>query len=121
MKNNTPRLVEDAFNKFASLPRQRNFLRTTATPNIADPPAVLATATDIRITYGRQIVVSGVLPTIKYFLRLLPDTATFLTAYTLALRNDYEAGTDLKEVHLRRWQEILEEYAFVTSAERSEP
>jgi hypothetical protein len=36
-------------------------------------------------------------------------TAAFLEAYTTVMQEDFAANTDLKETHLRRWNEILTE------------
>ena len=105
----SPRLVEDAFEKFRPHPINRFYLLTTATPNISREAEVDALVGEIVERHGCEVMPNDVLFTLKYYLRLAGDPAAFVAAYTDALRQDYEVSTDLKEVHLRRWEEILKE------------
>ncbi len=105
----TPTLVEDAFAKFRQLPLERCYLLTTANLNTTNKTKIEELTNRIRNTHGCEVIVNGVLPTIKYYLRRGKRTAAFVAAYTQALQNDYAANTDLKQVHLGRWNEILTE------------
>jgi hypothetical protein len=49
------------------------------------------------------MIVNGVLPTIKYYLRLINDSEGFLHTYETNLITDYEANTDIKEAHIQKW------------------
>ncbi len=105
----TPTLVEDAFVKFQQLPLDRYYLLTTANPNSTDTNVIGDLIKRVRSTHGCEMIVNGVLPTIQYYLRRGKRTAAFLQTYTQALQEDFAANTDLKEVHLKRWNEILTE------------
>ncbi len=103
------RLVTDAFNKFAPLPVHRYYLLTTANPNVTDLDEVNQIVARVAREHGCEIIVNGLLPTLKYYLRLLDDPAAFIAGYTALLERDFAAGADIKETHLRRWNEILTE------------
>ena len=105
----TPTLVEDAFAKFQQLPLERYYLLTTANPNSRDEGKIEELTGRIRSTHGCEVIVNGVLPTIKYYLRRGKRTAAFVAAYTQALQDDFAANTDLKQTHLECWNEILTE------------
>ena len=105
----TPTLVEDAFVKFQHLSLDRYYLLTTASPNCTDETTIEELTTQIRNAHGCEVIVNGVLPTIQYYLRRGKRTAAFVQAYTTAMQEDFVANTDLKETHLRRWNEILTE------------
>lgn len=103
----TPTLVENAFTKFQQMPISRYYLLTTATPNSTNMDLIRNITKQVRGTHGCEIIVNGVLPTIQYYLRRGQRTAAFLQTYTQAIEQDFAANTDLKEVHLQRWNEIL--------------
>lgn len=54
--------------------------------------------------HGCQIIVNGVLPTIKYYLRLITSPEAFLAEYTQLLASDRAT----RSIHLQAWKEILE-------------
>lgn len=58
---------------------------------------------DLSASHGCQMVVNGVLPTIKYYLRLLDEPATFLDAYTELLVSDRRVTREQVEA----WKSIL--------------
>ena len=103
----TPTLVEDALTKFQQLPLERYYLLTTASPNSVEEQTIEGLVSQIRRQHGCEVIVNGVLPTIQYYLRRGKRTEAFLEAYTTAVQEDFAANTDLKETHLRRWNEIL--------------
>jgi DNA (cytosine-5)-methyltransferase 1 len=105
----TPTLVEDAYAKFQQLPLERYYLLTTASPNSVEEQTIEKLISQIRREHGCEVIVNGVLPTIQYYLRRGKRTAAFLEAYTTVMQEDFAANTDLKETHLRRWNEILTE------------
>lgn len=105
----TAELIEDAFAKFQGLPLHRYYLLTTAEPNSIDEGKIENVIAEVRKAHGCEIIVNGVLPTIQYYLRRGDRTAAFVAAYTQALQEDFAANTDLKEVHLQRWNQILTE------------
>ncbi|MDD5995573.1 MAG: hypothetical protein PUC42_01520 [Bacteroidales bacterium] len=57
----------------------------------------------IKNIHGCQLVINGVLHTIKYYLRLIEDTNIFLKNYTELLKTD----TTIKSEHKLKWNEIV--------------
>ena len=56
--------------------------------------------------HGCQIIINGLLPTIKYYLRLITDLEKFVFLYSTAIQNDKE----LQKVHKLKWNELIEKY-----------
>lgn len=56
--------------------------------------------------HGCQIILNGIVPTIKYYLRLVDNTEKFLTKYSKLVEEDKE----LKRIHKTEWNKIIEEF-----------
>jgi DNA (cytosine-5)-methyltransferase 1 len=104
----TPDLVLDAYLKIQDTPVTRYYLLTTAQPPTAQQTEVDDATALCRAEHGCEMIVNGVLPTLQYYLRLLPRAYDFLTTYTENLNAEYRASTVIKEQHLESWQEIQE-------------
>ncbi|WP_375561367.1 restriction endonuclease, SacI family [Bernardetia sp. OM2101] len=61
---------------------------------------------EIKKEHGCQIIVNGILPTIKYYLRLINSLNDFIKNYSFLIEND----TELKKVHKEKWNELVEKY-----------
>ncbi len=110
IKHNIPissDLVRDAYQKFSVTPVRRYYLLTTAEPNVDDAQAVGAFVNEIRRRHGCEVIVNGILPSLKYYLRLLSNPKLFLDCYSKNLQSDFQQNTDVKEIHLRYWNELL--------------
>ncbi|MFB2878354.1 hypothetical protein [Floridanema aerugineum] len=53
--------------------------------------------------HGCQVIINGIIPTIKYYLRLI-SLDKFITDYSELVKSDSE----LKFIHKRKWSEIIE-------------
>ena len=73
----SPELVRDAYYKFTETPVRRYYLLTTAEPNIDNIDAVDSLVREIHRRHGCEVIVNGILPSLKYYLRLLTDPKTF--------------------------------------------
>ena len=104
----SPTLVEDAYQKFAETSVRRYYLLTTAEPNLDDPRTVDRLVRQIHRQHGCEVIVNGILPSLKYYLRLLSNPKLFLNRYSRNLQLDFKHSTDIKEVHLRYWSELLD-------------
>ncbi len=102
-------IVSTAFEKFAKIPLRRYYLLTTAEPNVKheDAAAVDERLHQIHAQHGCQVIVNGVLPSLKYYLRLFDDSQLFLDRYTSNLQSDFDRGTDIKTIHLNYWKQLL--------------
>lgn len=56
--------------------------------------------------HGCQIIINGLIPTIKYYLRLITNLDDFIKKYSKAVEIDKE----LQLVHKSKWVELLEKY-----------
>ena len=101
-------LVQDAYQKFSETPVSRYYLLTTAEPNVDNAETVNSLARQIRTQHGCEVIVDGVLPSLKYYLRLLSDPKLFLDYYTNNLQSDFSRSPDIKRTHLTRWSELLD-------------
>ena len=61
---------------------------------------------EVEKNHGCQIIINGLLPTIKYYLRLITDLKEFISLYSMAVQNDKE----LQKVHKLKWNELIEKY-----------
>ena len=103
----SPDLVQGAYQKFAETSACRYYLLTTAEPNVDDPKTVDQLVRKIHRQHGCEVIVNGIIPSLKYYLRLLSNPKLFLDCYWKNLRLDFNQNTDIKEVHLRYWKELL--------------
>lgn len=60
----------------------------------------------VGINHGCQIIINGLLPTIKYYLRLITDLSAFVTLYSELVEKDSE----LQVVHKTKWNELIEQF-----------
>ena len=103
----SPDLVQGAYQKFAETSVCRYYLLTTAEPNVDDPKTVDQLVRKIRRQHSCEVIVNGIIPSLKYYLRLLSNPKLFLDCYSKNLQLDFNQNTDIKEVHLRYWNELL--------------
>ncbi len=57
----------------------------------------------IKLEHGCQIIINGLLPTIKYYLRLITSLEEFVSNYNKLIEND----TEIKKIHKEKWNELL--------------
>jgi DNA (cytosine-5)-methyltransferase 1 len=100
----THSMLEDAYGKFGSLPVKRYYLLSTAEPEEEEKKLIEDMIRKIKEEHGCQVIVNGLLPTIKYYLRLLEEPTPFLNKYTDNVLNDEV----VKLEHKQLWKEILE-------------
>lgn len=56
--------------------------------------------------HGCQIIINGLIPTIKYYLRLINNLDDFVRNYSKAVQDDNE----LQKIHKEKWVELLKKY-----------
>ena len=96
-------LIKDAYEKFKSTPIQRYYLLTTSEKYISDEENISKEIAGILNIHGCQVIVNGIYPSLKYYLRLLGNPYEFINNYVENLRND----TALKYEHKLKWNEIV--------------
>lgn len=60
----------------------------------------------LKIEHGCQIIINGLLPTIKYYLRLITSLEEFVSTYSDLIENDNE----IKKIHKEKWNELITKY-----------
>ena len=60
---------------------------------------------DVKVIHGCQIVINGVIPTLKYYFRLISDISNFVDSYSNLIQNDSE----LKPIHKQTWNTLISE------------
>ncbi len=61
---------------------------------------------EIRKTHGCQLIINGLIPTLKYYFRLLSDLNQFLLHFNKNIISDKE----LKLIHKKNWEEIYSRF-----------
>ncbi len=57
----------------------------------------------LKLEHGCQIIINGLLPTIKYYLRLITSLDEFVTNYNQLIEKD----TEIKKIHKEKWNELI--------------
>ncbi len=61
---------------------------------------------DVKNNHGCQIILNGVIPSLKYYLRLVSSLEVFIKNYSSLIENDKE----LKPIHKEMWKSIINKY-----------
>jgi DNA (cytosine-5)-methyltransferase 1 len=86
----------------------RYYFLTTHDPNTLNPDEIADFIQHVHKTHGCEMIVNGIIPSLKYYLRLIEKPELFLQVYDNNLIMDYEFNTDIKETHLRMWMQLTE-------------
>jgi hypothetical protein len=98
----TPELVQHAFSKLMLHRTDRYYLLTTANMDSANWDEINNEIDKISHRHGCQVIVNGVYSTLRYYLRLLKDTAEFIECYVELLKSD----ENVKYPQQLAWNEI---------------
>jgi len=102
----TSAMLESVSKKTQGLRVSRYYLLTTREPNTDEPDEIQEWIGIIRADSKCEVIVNGIMPSLRYYLRLLPDANEFLQQYSANLQADFDLNTDIKLTHIQRWQEI---------------
>ena len=61
---------------------------------------------ELKLEHGCQIIINGLLPTIKYYLRLITSLDQFVSNYNKLVQNDSE----MKKIHKQKWNELIDKH-----------
>jgi DNA (cytosine-5)-methyltransferase 1 len=101
-------MIQIVFEKIKNLTIKRYYLLTTKIPNTVQPNEIAVFCDKVLSQHGCEIIVNGVIPTLKYYLRLLPNLDAFIEGYTTILQIEFASGS-IKSVHLQKWQSLIHE------------
>ncbi len=96
-------LIRDAYEKFKSHPIQRYYLLSTVGEDLTDIENIATEISKISKIHGCQVIINGIYPSLKYYLRLLHDPSDFIDNYIENLKRD----TAIKYEHKLKWTEIV--------------
>ncbi len=99
----TLQIVQDAYAKFQTTPVSRYYILSTASTDKDELVKINAEIQRIKNVHGCQLIVNGIMPTLKYYLRLLNDPFEFVNNYVNLLEND----NALKFEHKEMWNRII--------------
>ena len=90
-------IVKDAARKIMSTSVDRYYILTT-NPNCEPDNTVQLLIAKIKTMYNCQLIANGVVPSIKYYLRLLSDPSAVLPKYVELLAQDKAIAHEHREV-----------------------
>lgn len=96
-------LVRDAYEKSKSHPIRRYYLPSTAGEDSADTENLSKEVSRILRIHGCQVIINGIYPSLKYYLRLLHNIYDFIDNYVENLKKDRA----IKYEHKSKWNEIV--------------
>ena len=96
-------IVQTAFEKLKTTPVDRYYILSTVEPKADEWKSIKAEIVKIKNVHGCQLIVNGIMPTLKYYLRLLSDPYEFVEHYVNLLEQDKA----LKFEHKERWNTLI--------------
>ena len=104
IKHNIPLtlgIVRTCRDKFRHVPLQRFYLLSTG--DVIGEREIQAEIADILDKHGCQMIVNGIVPSLKYYLRLLAGPEKFVRAYEAHLQSDGGVSQDIRE----EWNKLV--------------
>lgn len=102
----TTGMLSVVLRKIQNQPIARYYVLTTSEPNVDDAAEVHEKLGEIRKLHSCQIIVNGVLPSLKYYLRLVSEPEKFIDLYAKLLESEFNRASGIKIEHLKVWAEI---------------
>ncbi|HCC68568.1 MAG TPA: DNA methyltransferase [Nitrospiraceae bacterium] len=97
-----PQLIRDAYEKFKSQPIQRYYLLSTV-EDIQESDDINKEISRISKIHGCQVIINGIYPSLKYYLRFFHNPYDFTDNYVENLKRD----KTIKFEHKLKWNEIV--------------
>jgi DNA (cytosine-5)-methyltransferase 1 len=69
----------------------------------SDKAEITALINELKQTHGCQIIINGLLPTIKYYLRLITSLEDFVLNYSQLIESDQE----IQKIHKEKWNDLI--------------
>ena len=82
---------------------RRYYILSSAGVKQEDKLKIKEEIASIATNHGCQVIINGILPTLKYYLRLVTSVEDFIEGYSLLVEQDKE----LQAVHKIKWNQIL--------------
>lgn len=98
-------MVRIAYEKIVRFGIERYYILSQLSIVQDEKDQILSEVDQIKSNHGCQLIINGLIPTLKYYLRLISDPKLFLNLYIEGVKNDPE----LKLVHKSKLKELLED------------
>jgi DNA (cytosine-5)-methyltransferase 1 len=87
----------------------RYYVLTSAEPFLVEEEKddIAGLVYQIRKEHGCEIIINGLIPSIRYYLRLIGSTKDFLDKYNENLKLEINTSSEIKEEHLQAWIQLL--------------
>lgn len=96
-------IVSVVYEKIRKFNPLRYYILSRKDIKVAEAAQIQEIVSQIRKEHGCQVIINGVCPTIKYYLRLL-SLENYIENYSYLVIHDQE----LKAIHKQKWNELLE-------------
>jgi DNA (cytosine-5)-methyltransferase 1 len=104
-KNIDSNIVRIAREKIIKYSPKRYYILSTQGVKEEDVNIINEIISEVKKEHGCQIIVNGLIPTLKYYFRLISDLEKFFPVYSLLIEEDLE----LKAIHKQKWNELVQE------------
>jgi DNA (cytosine-5)-methyltransferase 1 len=99
-------IVNRVLEKIYKFNPKRYYILTTLGIKENDYSDVIEKVHTLKKEHGCQLIINGLLPTLKYYLRLIENLEEFVTLFSYNIVNDKE----LKITHKQKWNELQNKY-----------
>lgn len=96
-------IVRIAIEKIKRFNPERYYVLSYLGIKESDKAEIADLITEIKMEHGCQLIINGVIPTLKYYLRLIMSLDEFIENYNKAIEIDKE----IKKVHKDKWNELI--------------
>ncbi|UVO15544.1 DNA cytosine methyltransferase [Mesomycoplasma ovipneumoniae] len=96
-------MVDDAYKKFCNTTIQRYYILSTLAPKDDELEIIHDLVEKIKTEHGCQVIINGVFPTLKYYLRLLDNTDLFMERYI----HNIQTHPEINAEHKIAWNDLL--------------
>ncbi|WP_341489888.1 DNA cytosine methyltransferase [Mesomycoplasma ovipneumoniae] len=96
-------MVDDAYKKFCNTTIKRYYILSTLAPKDDELEIIHDLVEKIKTEHGCQVIINGVFPTLKYYLRLLDNTDLFIQRYI----HNIQTNPEINAEHKIAWNDLL--------------
>ena len=99
-------IVRIAIEKIKRFNPERYYILSFVGIKESDKNEIFDLVDEFNIEHGCQIILNGIIPTIKYYLRLITSLEEFISNYSALIEKD----TEIKKIHKEKWNELIIQY-----------
>jgi DNA (cytosine-5)-methyltransferase 1 len=101
----TPTMINNAYSKFKSKPTISRYYLLTTRKDFQNDTGITSIIINIQKRHGCQVIVNGVMDTLKYYLRLIKSPDDFVQRYITLVEKEQA----IKFEHKQRWNDIVQD------------